>query len=211
MFRYSRDVKRCGPGTKAGAAVGALYCLRTSSFFILMLALELTFQRSVSARQHARGVQRRLPVRTFGLVTASRVITKSRAWSWRPRARPNSFALQQSLCPRLQREAGIMDSGFFGLDGRPRFSKALAHPIKNDLGRFAARPLDQFRDILGILDRRLKNAPRQFRLLGRDFLRRTAWLEVGDQLPRLARHLSQDFLLFREDRTPALRQRSRGL
>src|SRR6267378_4988148 len=41
MFRYSRDVKRCGPGTKAGAPVGVVYCLSTSSFFILTLALEL--------------------------------------------------------------------------------------------------------------------------------------------------------------------------
>ena len=41
MFRYSRDVKRCGPGTKAGAPVGVVYCLSTSSFFILMLTLEL--------------------------------------------------------------------------------------------------------------------------------------------------------------------------
>src|SRR5580698_771788 len=41
MFRYSRDVNRCGPGTKAGAPVGVVYCLSTSSFFILMLTLEL--------------------------------------------------------------------------------------------------------------------------------------------------------------------------
>src|ERR1700730_5609724 len=41
MFKYSRDVKRCGPGTKAGAPVGVVYCLSTSSFFILTLTLEL--------------------------------------------------------------------------------------------------------------------------------------------------------------------------
>jgi hypothetical protein len=41
MFRYSRDVKRCGPGTKAGAPVGVVYCLSTSSFFILTLTLGL--------------------------------------------------------------------------------------------------------------------------------------------------------------------------
>src|SRR5438094_983975 len=41
MFRYSRDVKRCGPGTKAGAPVGVVYCLSTSSFFILALILAL--------------------------------------------------------------------------------------------------------------------------------------------------------------------------
>src|SRR6202041_2257567 len=40
MFRYSRDVNRCGPGTKAGAPVGVVYCLSTSSFFILMHTLE---------------------------------------------------------------------------------------------------------------------------------------------------------------------------
>src|SRR5258706_9393482 len=41
MFRYARDVKRCGPGTKAGAPVGVVYCLSTSTFFILTLTLEL--------------------------------------------------------------------------------------------------------------------------------------------------------------------------
>src|SRR5258708_20001321 len=41
MFRYSRDVKRCGRGTKARAPVGVVYCLSTSTFFILTLTLEL--------------------------------------------------------------------------------------------------------------------------------------------------------------------------
>src|SRR5712672_1182669 len=97
MFRYSRDVKRCGPGTKAGAPVGVVYCLSTSSFFILTLTLELDVQRSVSATasQHIRGVPHRPPVRTFGPVTASRIVTKFRASDPRP-APSNSPALQQS-------------------------------------------------------------------------------------------------------------------
>src|ERR1700716_3676534 len=34
MFRYSRRLNRCGPCTNAGAAMGVVYCLTTSSFFI---------------------------------------------------------------------------------------------------------------------------------------------------------------------------------
>src|SRR6478672_7043471 len=57
MFRYSRDVKRCGPGTKAGAPVGVVYCLSTSSFFILTLTLEFdvsAFGNSVSLATYSR-------------------------------------------------------------------------------------------------------------------------------------------------------------
>src|SRR5882762_6341605 len=83
MFRYSRDVKRCGPGTKAGAPVGVVYCLSTSSFFILTLTLELdvsAFGIAV-ALQHVCVALRRPTVRTFGLVTASRIIAKPRTLS----------------------------------------------------------------------------------------------------------------------------------
>src|SRR3954451_23627151 len=34
MLRYSRRLNRCGPCTNAGAAMGVVYCLTTSSFFI---------------------------------------------------------------------------------------------------------------------------------------------------------------------------------
>src|SRR6266550_2367666 len=98
MFRYSRDVKRCGPGTKAGAPVGVVYCLSTSSFFILTLTLELdvsAFGIGDSLATYSR-VRHRPPVRTFGPVTASRIIAKSRALS-RRRAAQISPALQQSL------------------------------------------------------------------------------------------------------------------
>src|SRR5712692_5522113 len=212
MFRYSRDVKRCGPGTKAGAPVGVVYCLSTSSFFILTLTLELDVSASVSATasQHIRGVPHRPPVRTFGLVTSSRIIAKSRALSRRRAAPIFSRVAAESVRARLPYE-GCRVSGLLGLDGRPRFGKALAHPIKNDLGRFAARFLDQFSDVPGILDCRFEHTLGQFRLLGRNFLRRTAWLEVSDQLPRLAPYLRQDFLLLRENRAPTLRQRGRGL
>src|SRR4030088_3148679 len=95
MFRYSRDVKRCGPGTKAGAPVGVVYCLSTSSFFILTLTLELDFSAfgyRATPSHHIRGVPHRPPVRTFGPVTASQIITKSRASSQRhaPPTQPRS-------------------------------------------------------------------------------------------------------------------------
>src|SRR3954452_21088846 len=75
MFRYSRDVKRCGPGTKDGAPVGGVYCLSTSSFFILTLILELDVSAfNATALQHIYGVPHRPPVGTFGPVTASRIM-----------------------------------------------------------------------------------------------------------------------------------------
>src|SRR3981081_4937692 len=86
MFRYSRDVKRCGPGTKAGAPVGVVYCLSTSSFFILTLTLELDVS-AFGIGDTLATYSRRSAVRTFGPITASRIIAKSRALSWR-RAAP---------------------------------------------------------------------------------------------------------------------------
>jgi hypothetical protein len=38
----------------------------------------------------------------------------------------------------------------------------------------------QFSDVPGILDCRFAHTLGQFRLLGRNFLRRTAWLEISD-------------------------------
>src|SRR5882724_4950093 len=97
MFRYSRDVKRCGPGTKAGAPVGVVYCLSTSSFFILTLTPELDVSAFVSATalQHTHGVPHRPPVRTFGPVTAS----PDHCEGTRPGDVPPQYspALQQSL------------------------------------------------------------------------------------------------------------------
>src|ERR1700694_6298839 len=122
MFRYSRDVKRCGPGTKAGAPVGVVYCLSTSSFFILMLTLEL----NVSAFGVAAGLSNMLAEFNAGQyepLGSSLQAGSSQNHELRlgGHARRNSSALQQSL------------SGFFGFVGRQRFSKALAHPIKTDL------------------------------------------------------------------------------
>src|SRR5258706_6141896 len=101
MFRYSRDVKRCGPGTKAGAPVGVVYCLSTSSFFILTLTLELDVQRSVSATasQHIRGVPHRQPVRTFGPVTSSRIICEVTSGAPEAGTSKKSTALHQSRFP----------------------------------------------------------------------------------------------------------------
>src|SRR5258708_6652126 len=213
MFRYSRDVKRCGPGTKAGAPVGVVYCLSTSSFFILPLTLELD-------------------VSTFGIGDALatywwRSAPAASTDLWAGHGKPDhceitghlSETCRANILPRCSRacscpppmRGGCRLSGLLGLDGRPRFGKALAHPIKNDLGRFAARFLDQFSDVPGILDCRFEHTLGQLRLLDRNFLRRAAWLEVSDQLPRLARNLRQDFLLPRENRTASLRHHRGGL
>src|ERR1700722_11909026 len=89
MFRYSRDVKRCGPGTKAGAPVGVVYCLSTSSFFILKLTLGLDVSAFRCGDPHIRGVPHRPAVRTFGPVPASRIVAKSRP---RPEDGPVNFS-----------------------------------------------------------------------------------------------------------------------
>src|ERR1700682_6080835 len=120
MFRYSRDVKRCGPGTKAGAPVGVVYCLSTSSFFILTLTLELDVLAFGIGDTLAifEGVPHRPPVRTSAPVTASRIIAKSRALSRRHAAPIFSRVATEPVCARLP--CGCRASGLFGLDGRPR-------------------------------------------------------------------------------------------
>src|SRR6266702_6519550 len=213
MFRYSRDVKRCGPGTKAGAPVGVVYCLSTSSFFILVRTLELDVS--------AFGIGDTLA--TYSRRSASTASTDlwarhCKAGSLRSHG-PRPGDVPRQYLPRCSRacsgpppiRGGCRVSGLLGLDGRPRFGKALAHSIKNDLGRFAVGFLDQFNDVPGILDCRFEHTLGQFRLLGRNFLRRTAWLEVSDQLPRLAPNLRQDFLLLRENRSASLRHHRSGL
>src|SRR5437763_898514 len=137
MFRYSRDVKRCGPGTNAGAPVGVVYCLSTSSFFILTLTPELDVS-SVRYRHPRKNVAASAPAASTDL--------------WARHCKPDhceiagpgsghvlrqySPASQQSLfVPPLIR-GGCRVSGLPGLEGRPCFGKTLAHPIKNDPGRF---------------------------------------------------------------------------
>src|SRR6266404_3073741 len=213
MFRYSRDVRRCGPGTKAGAPVGVVYCLSTSSFFILTLTLELDVSAFGIGDSLATYSRRSAPAASTDL--------------WARHCKPDHCEVtglvpetcRAKFLPRCSRACscppliggGCRVSGLLGLDGRPRFGKALAHSIKNDLGRFAVGFLDQFSDVPGILDCRFEHTLGQLRLLDRNFLRRTAWLEVSDQLPRLAPYLRQDFLLLRENRTAALRHHGRGL
>src|SRR6266849_1306431 len=123
MFKYSRDVKRCGPGTKAGAPVGVVYCLSTSSFFILALTLKL----DVSAFGNGDGLtaylRRSAPADSTNL--------------WARRCKPDHCevkglsrrpALSKNL-PRCSRarshplpiRGGCRLSGLLGLDGRPRF------------------------------------------------------------------------------------------
>jgi hypothetical protein len=103
MFRYSRDVKRCGPGTKAGAPVGVVYCLSTSSFFILTLTPELDVFRVRYRRppyKHIGGVPQLPPVRTVEPVTASSIIAKSCAMSGR-RAASNILPHCSRACSAL--------------------------------------------------------------------------------------------------------------
>src|SRR5213078_3588639 len=123
MFRYSRDVKRCGPGTKAGAPVGVVYCLSTSSFFILTLTLELDVS-AFGIGYTLATYSRRSAGTDFGPVTASRIIAKSRALS---RRRAKILPRWSRACSRPPSIRGCGVSGLLGLDGRPRFGKALAH------------------------------------------------------------------------------------
>ena len=100
---------------------------------------------NVRYRRQPRNILRRShrpPVRTFGPVTASRIIAKSR-FLVPEMCRAKIFPrCSRACCVRLPYE-GCRVSGLLGLDRRPRFGKAPAHPSKNDLGRFAARFLDQ--------------------------------------------------------------------
>src|SRR5258706_2940578 len=121
MFRYSRDVKRCGPGTKAGAPVGVVYCLSTSSFFILPLTLELD-------------------VSTFGIGDALatywwRSAPAASTDLWAGHGKPDhceitghlSETCRANILPRCSRacscpppmRGGRRLSGLLGLDGRP--------------------------------------------------------------------------------------------
>src|ERR1700741_2585014 len=68
MLRYSREVKRWGPGTKAGAPVGVVYCLRTSSFFMTMPAPEF---RRVGRRRPCSRIPVLHPRPGSGQITAA--------------------------------------------------------------------------------------------------------------------------------------------
>src|ERR1700730_2318907 len=145
MFRYSRDVKRCGPGTKAGAPVGVVYCLSTSSFFISTLTLELDVS--------AFGIGNTLT--TYSRRSAPAASTDLWARHCKPghceieglvpetcRANILPRCSRVCWCPPSRRGCGV--SGLLGLDRGPRFGIALAHPIEDDFGRFGTRFLDQF-------------------------------------------------------------------
>src|SRR5882757_4821428 len=132
MFRYSRDVKRCGPGTKAGAPVGVVYCLSTSSFFILTLTLELDVSAFGIGDSLATYSRRSAPAASTDLWARHCKPDHCEVTGLVPRRSPsNSPALQQSapfVPPPIR---GCRVSGLLGLDGRPRFRKAFAHPVKN--------------------------------------------------------------------------------
>src|SRR5258705_8868125 len=111
MFRYSRDVKRCGPGTKAGAPVGVVYCLSTSTFFILTLTLELDVSAFGIGDSFATYSRRSAPTASTDLW--ARHCKPDQCENHEPGDVPRqySLALQQSLlvpppihgkCPRIR-------------------------------------------------------------------------------------------------------------
>src|ERR1700730_7558629 len=120
MFRFSRDVKRCGPGTKAGAPVGVVYCLSTSSFFILTLTLELDVSAFGIGATLATVSRRAAPAASTDL--------------WARHCKPDDCEVlvpetgSSKILPRCNRAGshpppirrrGV--SGLLGLDGRARF------------------------------------------------------------------------------------------
>src|SRR5437763_1351654 len=127
MFRYSRDVKRCGPGTKAGAPVGVVYCLSTSSFFILTLTLELDVSAFGLGDSLAAYSRRSAPAASTNL--------------WARHCKPDHCEItgrapemgRANILPRCSRACSRPPliggqyhvSGLLGLDGRPRLGKAL--------------------------------------------------------------------------------------
>src|SRR5882724_13672148 len=151
MFRYSRDVKRCGPGTKAGAPVGVVYCLSTSSFFILTLTPELDVSNVRYRRDLATYSPRSAPAASTDLWARHCKPDHCESAGLVPETCRANILPRCSRACRLRLRGGCRVSGLLGLDGRPRFGKALAHSIKDDLGRVAARFLDQFSDVPGIL------------------------------------------------------------
>src|SRR6266436_6302379 len=125
MFRYSRDVKRCGPGTKAGAPVGVVYCLSTSSFFILTLTLEFDVSAFGIGDTLATYSRRSAPAASTDL--------------WVRHCKPDHFEIaglvpetcRADILPRCSRACwcpapmrGCDVSSLLGLDGRPRFGEA---------------------------------------------------------------------------------------
>src|SRR5258707_9400101 len=141
MCRYAGDGRRGGPGTKADALVGVVYCLSTSSFFILTLTLELDVSAFGIGDTLATYSRRSAPAASTDL--------------WSPHCKPDhceitglvletcrakSFPRCSGACsgpPPIR--GGCPASSLLGLAGRPRLGKALAHPVQSDPRRFAAR------------------------------------------------------------------------
>src|SRR5882762_4909106 len=126
MFRYSRDVKRCGPGTKAGAPVGVVYCLSTSSFFILTLTLELDVSAFGIGDTLATYSRRSAPAASTDLWTRHCKPDHCEIMGLVPETCPANMLLRCSRacsCPPPLR--GCRVSGLLGIDGSPRFGKAL--------------------------------------------------------------------------------------
>src|ERR1700752_379610 len=109
MLRYSREGKRWGPGTKAGAPVGVVYCLRTSSFFMVMPAPEFR-------RRSARPCPEILSYTRHG----NRPDLPSR---------PSGRAL---LPPCLRPDRARYELGLLGIDRRARLGDAFTDTVHDD-------------------------------------------------------------------------------
>jgi hypothetical protein len=129
MFRYSRDVKRCGPGTKAGAPVGVVYCLSTSSFFILTLTLEL----DVSAADNGDS-----------LAAYSRRSTPASTDLWARRCKPDHCEVTRldtgdgpdKIIPRCSRACSCLRGG-----SRQAFLDSMAARASAKLSRIRSRTI----------------------------------------------------------------------
>src|SRR5712671_1631261 len=119
MFRYSRDVKRCGPGTKAGAPVGVVYCLSTSSFFILTLTLELDVSAFGIGDSLAPYSRRSAPAASTDLWARHCKPDRCEVTGLVPRRAPsNSSALQQSTVRAASHTRDVGYQAFFSMAAR---------------------------------------------------------------------------------------------
>src|SRR5258708_23888291 len=131
MFRYSRDVKRCGPGTKAGAPVGVVYCLSTSSFFILTLTLELDVSAFGIGDTLATYSRRSAPTASTDLWARHCKPGSLRSHGPRPGDVPRQYLprCSRACSARLPYEAGVAYQAF--LDSMAARASAKLSPIRS--------------------------------------------------------------------------------
>src|SRR5258707_13954312 len=128
MCRYAGDGRRGGPGTKADALVGVVYCLSTSSFFILTLTLELDVSAFGIGNSLATYSRRSAPAASTDLWAGHCKPDHCEVTGLVPEAGPVKFSrVAAEPGPAPLRYEGCRVSGLLGLDGRPRVGTALAH------------------------------------------------------------------------------------